>query len=151
MPKLNTSRLILSGLLAGLVCNIFDGVLNAVILASQWSSVQQALGRPEQFSVNQVVLFNLLGFAAGILAMWIYAAIQPRFESGIPTAIRAGLVTWGLFNLLPNLFLIVTGFLPASLMGPVICVGIIEYPLAVMAGSVVYKQAQVQKTAAASV
>ena len=149
MSKINVSRVILGGLAAGLVCNIFDGVLNAVVLTDQWGAVQKALGHSALFSVNQVILFNVLGFATGILAVWIYAAIRSRFQPGPATAVRAGLVTWALFNLLPNLFLITTGVLPASLLGAVIGLGIIEYPVATLVGAAIYKELGEERAAAA--
>ena len=149
MSKINVSRVILGGLAAGLVCNIFDGVLNAVVLTDQWGAVQKALGHSALFSVNQVILFNVLGFATGILAVWIYAAIRSRFQPGPATAVRAGLATWALFNLLPNLFLITTGVLPASLLGAVIGLGIIEYPVATLVGAAIYKELGEERAAAA--
>ena len=149
MGKINVTKLILGGLAAGLVCNVFDGVLNAVILSDQWTTFQKALGHPEQFSVNQVILFNVLGFATGILAVWIYAGIRTRFHPGPGTAIRAGLVTWALFSLLPNLFTIITGVMPANLLAAVIAVGIVEYPLATLVGAWVYKEAAAPKASAA--
>jgi len=137
-------------LAAGLVCNIFDGVLNAVVLADRWSAVQQAMGHPTQFSVSQVILFNVLGFATGILGVWLYSAVRPRFGAGPATAILTGLLVWALFNAIPNLFIIATAVLPTDLMGITIGVGILEYPLAILAGAALYKESAVQTRAAAS-
>ena len=141
MNKINVGRALLGGLLTGLVLNVIDGVVNAVILADQWAAVQKALGKSGLFTVNQVIGFNLLGFAAGIVAVWLYAAMRSRFGGGTATAVRAGLITWALLVVLPDVFLIVADILPMNLLGLLIAVGVIEYPLAVMAGGALYKEA----------
>jgi len=150
MNKINVGRALLGGLLAGLVLNVIDGVVNAVILADQWAAARTAMGKPALFAVNQVIGFNMLGFAAGIVAVWLYAAMRSRFGAGTSTAVRAGLITWALLVALPNVFLIIADILPANLLGLVIAVGVIEYPLAVMAGGALYKEAGGAEKAAAA-
>jgi hypothetical protein len=51
------------------------------MLAPQWSAVMKALGRPE-FSVNQLIAFNIIGLVYGILVVWLYAVICPTMAPG---------------------------------------------------------------------
>lgn len=44
MGKINLARVLLGGLLAGVVVNIFEFVTNGVVLASQWEASMKALG-----------------------------------------------------------------------------------------------------------
>jgi hypothetical protein len=45
MGKINFARMFLGGLLAGLIINIFEYVLNGVVFGSQWDAFEKALGR----------------------------------------------------------------------------------------------------------
>jgi hypothetical protein len=36
----------------------------------------------------------LWGFVVGIAAIWLYAAIRPRYGPGAATALRAGFAVW---------------------------------------------------------
>lgn len=150
MGNINLGRVIAGGLVAGLVANVFDGVLNAVVLADRWSFVQQQMGHSAQFSVNQVILFNVLGFVTGILGVWVYSAVRPRFGAGPRTAILTGLLVWALFNAIPNLYMVTTAVLPRGLMGITILVGIVEYPVAMLAGAALYKESEARARQAAN-
>ena len=76
------------------------------MLAPQWAAAMKTLGRPE-FSVNQIVAFNIIGLVYGILVVGLYALILRRYGAGPKTAVYAGLGAWAIGVLLPN----------ASLMG----------------------------------
>jgi hypothetical protein len=102
MGKINMSRLILGGIVAGIVADALGYLVDGVMLAPRWAEGMKALGHSE-FSPNQWIWFNLLGLVGGIVAVWIYAAIRPRFGAGPRTAIYAGLAVWVVGALLPNL------------------------------------------------
>jgi len=63
----------------------------------------QELGRPFQEATGlQVFGLIVWGFVAGILAVWLYAAIRPRYGPGPKTALGAGVAFWLLNGLLPT-------------------------------------------------
>jgi len=78
-----------------------------------------------------------LDFVVGIVLMWLYAAIQPRFRAGLWTAVRAGLVAWFLAALLCAAFMF-QGVMPLAIMNITILVLLVEYPLAVVLGAKLY-------------
>jgi len=80
MRTINWGRVLLGGLLAGIVVNVFEYVTNGVVLASDWNAVMQNLGR--QMPKSAVVIFVLMGFLVGITAVWLYAAARPRYGAG---------------------------------------------------------------------
>jgi hypothetical protein len=41
------------------VIDIFEGVLNGVVLAKQWADVMTGLGKSAAMSINQIVAFNV--------------------------------------------------------------------------------------------
>ena len=67
--KINYGRVILGGLVAGVIINIVEGMMNGVVLASQWEEQMKSLHRSAAGSIKQIVVLNLWGFAAGILTV----------------------------------------------------------------------------------
>ena len=141
MTKTNMARVVLGGILAGLVLNILGFLVDGVLLAPQWNAAMSALGRSGEITVNQIVGFNILGFCYGIAVVWLYAAIRPRYGSGPKTAITAGLALWVGGVLLPNVgFMSVNGLFPVNLTIMTTLGGIVECVAAALAGAAVYKE-----------
>lgn len=138
--NINFGRVILGGIVAGIVGDILGYIVDGVILAPKWAAGMKALGRVE-FSVSQNVAFNIIGLVYGIFMVWLYAAIRPRYGAGPTTAICAGLAVWAMGVLLPNAgFMWVTGFFPTSLTVMTTAAGIIELVVAALAGAALYKE-----------
>ena len=68
-------------------------------------------------SPGMMVMFLAWGFFYGVIAVWVYAAIRPRFGPGPRTALRAGLVVWLVGYLAPTAGYSAMGFWPDAL-GP---------------------------------
>ena len=90
MGQLNWKRLILGGLLAGMVIDASQWLVNGVIFGGDWVFVMQGLHRSTTISVKQMVVLNLWGFLTGIAMMWLYASFRPRYGAGPRTAVIAG-------------------------------------------------------------
>src|SRR5690349_14678476 len=103
MAHTNRVRVVLGGLLAGVVINIVEFVTNAVILKADWGQAMQALGKSPDVSGSAIVMLNVWSLLLGIGAVWIYAAIRPRYGAGPGTAARAGVAAWALAVFLANL------------------------------------------------
>ncbi len=141
MTKTNMARVVLGGILAGLVLNILGFIVDGILLAPQWNAGMSALGRSGEISVNQIVSFNILGFCYGIGVVWLYTAIRPRYGAGPKTAVTAGLALWVGGVLLPNVgFMSVNGLFPANLTIMTTLGGIVECIAAALAGAAVYKE-----------
>jgi hypothetical protein len=136
----NRVRVVLGGLLAGVVINIFEYVTNGVVLKADWGQAMQALGKPAVPSGGAIAIYNLWGFLVGIAAVWIYAAIRPRFGAGGGTAVRAGLVAWGLAVFLANLANYPSGLFPTRLLVITSVVALFETVIATVAGAWLYKE-----------
>ena len=142
MERINLGRVISGGIVAGIVGNILGYLVDGVILAPQWAASMRALGRPD-FSVTQLVAFNIIGLAYGIFAVWLYAAIRPRYGAGPKTAVCAGLAVWVGGILLPNAALMgATGLFPTDLTVTTTAAGIVEWAVAALAGAALYKEAE---------
>lgn len=141
MGKINIGRVILGGIVAGIVADIIDFLVDGLWLGPRWADGMKSLGHTAAFSARQIVLFDLIGIACGILAIWIYAAIRPRFGAGMKTAIYAGLVTWALSALLPNAaFMYVTGLFNRHLTLYSTLGAVVEVVVGTIAGAALYKE-----------
>lgn len=139
MGKINTGRVILGGLLTGLIINIGEFILNEPILGEQWASAMEALNQPPMGG-GTIVTFVVGGFLLGIVTIWLYASIRPRFGPGPKTAICAGLFAWFFVYLYVNIGMIATGLFPTNLLITSIVWGLFEVPIATMAGAWLYKE-----------
>jgi len=140
MGKINLGRVIVGGLAAGIIINAFEFVLNGVVLVDQWPELMKAINRPV-LGMNEVVYFNLFGFLQGLVAVWTYAAIRPRFGAGPMTAIIAALLTWTTSYILVDATPTIMGVFPMSMTLLLVGVGLIEILLATLAGAYLYKEA----------
>ena len=101
MGKINWARVLLGGLLAGFIINIFEYVTNGVVLAAAWDAAMKALGR--HLSMSAIAVFIVGGFIGGIAAIWLYAVARPRFGAGPKTAALTGFAYWVVGYALPTL------------------------------------------------
>jgi hypothetical protein len=140
MGKINIGRVIIAGLVAGIVADLLGFLVDGVLLAPQWADGMKALGHGD-FSSNEWIWFNLLGLAGGILLIWIYAAIRPRFGTGVTTAIYAGVAYWIIGVLIPNVsFMGVAGLFAHQLMTMTTAGGLVEIVAGAIAGAALYKE-----------
>ncbi|HSA56116.1 MAG TPA: hypothetical protein VLE53_10445 [Gemmatimonadaceae bacterium] len=131
MSSINTGKVIAGGLLAGLVFNILDFVSNGVFLAEDFRANATRLGLDPAVaeSVGGIMTWVVIDFLLGILAVFTYAAMRPRFGPGPKTAIVAGLVvylsvTLVLFGLTQGGLIAMALFVKASILSLVtVCVG----------------------------
>ncbi len=139
MGKINVIRVFLGGLVAGLVLNIGEYVLNEIILKEQWSAFLAESGAGD-FSVGQMAGFSIITFLFGFVLIWVYAAIRPRFGPGPRTAIIAGITIWTVGWLLIGASFITAGLFPTGLMMATIVWGLFEAPIAALAGAWLYQE-----------
>jgi hypothetical protein len=140
MGKVNWQRIILGGLLAGVIVDVFEWVTNGVVFASDWAHVMKHLGSSTDFSVKQIVALNLWGFLTGIAMVWLYAAIRPRFGQGPKTAVLAGVATWFMAYALGGSFPVLSHLFPLHLAAVTTLIGLVEAVVAALAGAWVYKE-----------
>jgi hypothetical protein len=112
MKEINIGRVVLGGIVAGVIMFIGDGIVHGSLLAQEWARAMAALGRAPADGSQGFPYFAAYDLLKGIAAIWIYAAIRPRFGPGVKTAALAGLVTWFLTIPLPLL-----GLLPMNQFG----------------------------------
>jgi hypothetical protein len=94
VKKVNLSRVILGGIVAGTVVNLSEWALHDMVMREEFRSALGSLGRQNPEDIRTVVWWNVWGYILGITAVWLYAAIRTRYGPGIATALRAGVAVW---------------------------------------------------------
>lgn len=140
MSRINLGRVGIGGLVAGLIINFGEFILNGVLLAEEMTAAMAALNKPP-VDERMIMWFVLMGFGLGFMIVWTYAAIRPRFGAGVKTAICASTLVWGLAYLYPNLFMIIANIFPRGMMVTATLWGLGELIIAGIAGAWVYKEA----------
>jgi len=102
MGKINWIRVLIGGLVAGVVINVLQFAAWALFVRPSLSATLEALGHPLKETFGTTVLWVVLSFLLGILFVWLYAAIRPRCGAGPRTAALAG-VAAGVLLLIPNI------------------------------------------------
>jgi hypothetical protein len=139
MKNINFGRVLIGGLLAGLVLNIGEFLLNDVILGKQMREFFARYGIPDPGGPFMIVAVTLT-FAIGILLVFLYALIRSRLGPGVKTAIIAAVIMWfGVYVYTGA----INGFLfgiPLNVMLIAFVWGLIEYVLGAIAGAWAYKE-----------
>jgi hypothetical protein len=140
MGKINWGRIVLGGLLAGVVLNVVDWLVYGVWLKGAYDAALQALGRPNAMGGGVIVWFVFLDFVYGFVLLWLYAAIRPRFGPGLGTAVVAGVAVWVLVSLLHGLGEAPMGLFPDRLYLFGIIVALFQLPIATVVGAALYQE-----------
>jgi hypothetical protein len=99
MGKTNWKRVFLGGVLAGIILNILGFAAMAIYLREIWKPAVEAINPNFQETVGFWIFWIVFYFAMGIIAVWLYSAIRPRYGAGYKTAAIAGLACWVLWGL----------------------------------------------------
>lgn len=94
MGKINYSRVLIGGIVAGILFLLFD-VLGFMLMNMDMDAwlTEHALREPPMW------VFYLTDILFGFMAVWLYAAIRPRFGPGWKTAAIAAAFMWIFFTL----------------------------------------------------
>ncbi len=140
MGKINLGRVIGGGLLAGLVINASEFLVSGLWLAPDWEAAMKAIGVTSTTTPAQIAVYNIWGFAMGILAVWLYAAIRPRFGPGPRTAYSAAIALWIPGYLLSMVPPAMMGIFPVRLMLISLAAGLVEILIGTQLGAYVYRE-----------
>ena len=141
MAKMNLGRVLLGGIVAGIVIDIWEGVMRGILLQDRATDAMPALGRTAAVSMKQIVALDVWGLVVGIFTVLVYAAIRPRFGAGPRAAIFAGLLIWALVFALGIMPVVFMHLLPVSLGAITVGGEFVMMILAGLAGGALYKEA----------
>jgi len=139
MGRINNGKVIVGGLLAGFLINCSEFVLNTFVIRTDMEAAMKAMNLPAM-DPSQIPFFILFGFFLGIVTVWVYAAIRPRFGPGVQTAVCAALLVWFLAYLYPTLFFLVMHVFPANALIISVVWGLGEVLIGGIAGAWAYTE-----------
>jgi len=139
MNNINLGRVLLGGLLAGLVLNVGEVLFNDVVLGTQMRDFFARYGMPEPGGAFLIAAVTLT-FAVGILLVFLYALIRSRLGPGMKTALVAGLILWFAVYIYSGVVNALMFGLPIKVLALGIVWGLLEYLVAAIAGGWVYKE-----------
>ena len=139
---INTGKVVVGGLVAGLVMNVSGFLVQGMLLGKRMESEMVAVAPSLQGRGMDAASMTgrvLTQFAVGLLLVWLYAAMRPRFGPGPKTAMYAAFVIWacGFLFYLDWLYL---GLMSVSLYAIVSIVMIITLAIAAWIGGMLYKE-----------
>jgi hypothetical protein len=113
MTGINMGRVLIGGVVAGLVINVGEYVLNIFVFKKEMEVALSRMNLPPVEGA-QIAVFVMLAFALGIATVWLYAAIRPRFGAGASTAMCAGATVWFLACVYPSTGMMIMDMFPMS-------------------------------------
>lgn len=139
MAKINETRVLVGGALATIVVLALSGIVWLLLLRD--ASPGGLLLRP---TAGALALWGAAVYGLSTAAVWIYAAIRPRFGPGPRTAALAGLAVWVVTALTDLLWVTLLAQGPAGEPGGRTLAAMAAYavifPLATMAGARPYRE-----------
>jgi len=96
MP-INTKKVLVGALVAGVIINVVDFATNTFILGARMKAETDAFkpGLSDQMMQgSSIASYVIMDLVLGFALIWTYAAIRPRFGAGARTAVYAALLFW---------------------------------------------------------
>ena len=140
MARMNVPRIILGGVVAGILCFIGDGVIHGVLLRDYWVQIMANIGRKVTEDPSHMVYYAVYDLAKALVGVWLYAAIRPRFGAGPRTAVIAAVATWALVIPIALLGLIPSGFFGRRFALAWSLEGLVVMVIAIVIGAWLYRE-----------
>lgn len=139
MTGINMARVLIGGVVAGLVINIGEFILNMFVVQAEMDAAVARMNLPP-VGGQTIGTFVVLGFALGIGTIWLYAAIRPRFGAGIQTALCAGSAVWFFSYVYPTVGMVMMGMFPAATATLALVWGLVEVLAGAALGAWLYQE-----------
>jgi len=140
MNKINFARVLLGGIVAGLVLNLVEFVLNGILLAPRMQAYMKRMGITPP-GTGFAVLAVGLTLVFGVLAVLLYAMIRSRLGPGPKTALIVALILWFCLYAYSGTINMLLISVPPKIIVMILAWGLVEYPLGILAGAALYKEA----------
>lgn len=137
--SLNRKRLLLAGLLAGLVINVLEFVGSALFM-EQAQALFAAHDLTPAGGPLLMALLLILGFVTGIVLVWFYVGARCVHGPGPATALRVAVAAWVVWYVALMVAMYVIGLYSLADAAAGAVWGLLEICLATLAGAWFYRQ-----------
>lgn len=139
---INTGKVITGGLAAGVVGNIIGylgfGMFLGPRMEAEAVAVAPALAGRGMTS-GAIATTVITTFVIGILLVWLYAALRPRFGPGMKTATYAALAVW-ICGFVFHIDWLLTGLMTTATYAMASIVALVQVIASAGAGAMLYKE-----------
>ncbi|MDE3168951.1 MAG: hypothetical protein KGL75_02315 [Acidobacteriota bacterium] len=139
MGKINWGRVILGGIVAGVVIDLVAYVVNSYVWAQQNDAMMRRLNI--QLRPHAIPVFLLEGLLLGIAAVWAYSVARPRYGAGPKTAVITALGVWFIGSFLPTVDNWAIGIVHSRMACAGTLVDLVTLIVASLIGASLYKEA----------
>ena len=141
MTGINTGKVLVGGLVGGLVMNVIDIATGYLILMNDMKAMLERLHLDASSldSPASMIPWVIIDFISGILLVFAYAAMRPRFGPGPKTAFIAGLTMYLMITVVLSGFLSVGIFTTGVFVKSAAC-SLVSVLAASLTGAAVYKE-----------
>jgi hypothetical protein len=139
---MNRQKIVVAGLAAGLVLNVLDFVifnyLTGGALKAALDAVNPSLSAA-MASSPAVVVGIIMDFLLGIILVWLYAAMRPRYGAGPRNALMAAFFVWLVSALMASM-MHTMGLMSAHLFLLICALELINLSIAGLVGGKLYSE-----------
>ena len=140
MSKINMGKVIVGGIVAGIIMNVIDYLVNGYFMAAQWSEAAKKLNTGvDAMAAGPVASYIIGDFVFGLVIVWVYAAIRPRFGPGAGTAAKVSFAVWAVTTVF-SAQMCMLGIYPASLLLTASAAGLAGALAGGYVGGMMYKE-----------
>ena len=141
MSGINVSRWLMGGIVAGIVIWLFEG-LASLLYMSDMETILERYGLEMQMTASTWILTVVLSLITGLILVFFYAAVRPRFGPGPKTAVIVAVVLWTGGTLVSLVGYHMVGLYPVTMLALWGLVGLIEMIVAGLIGCRIYREAE---------
>ncbi len=139
MGPVNKARLLLGGIVAGLIINLFEGVTHGLVFVNRDAEMLTRLGLSPSGSAGGIIALNMWGFAVGLLIVRLYTALRRGEGPGPKTAFHAALYVWAGASALAAAVPGILGIYKLDMAMVDVSIEFVAFALAGIAGAALYR------------
>lgn len=139
MSGINMGRWVSAGIVAGVVMWLAEGGASMLYMEDMETALA-AHNLSMELSAGIMAMTVLVSLIAGLVLMFVYAAMRPRFGPGPKTAVIAAIALWCGGYLLSLIGYGMIGLYPGGLLMIWGAVGLAEMIIAALIGGAVYRE-----------
>ena len=140
MGKTNWVRVFLGGVVAGVIFIVLGMIARMTYLGKVWSPAYENLGLSTRATAGIIILSFIMWIVLGILSVWLYSAIRPRYGAGVKTAVIAGVFVWIVRELFPDIEFGSWGLYPVNLVVADGATTLVSCVVGTIIGAWIYKE-----------
>jgi hypothetical protein len=142
MSRINVGRVIIGGIVAGVVLFFLLGALHMKLLAADWEAWKATMVAVSHAPSQQtsMKLWFAMSLVTGLAGVWIYAGIRPRFGPGVKTGLLAGFLLWLGADVPAFLENLAMGILPMRIIQYCLVGELVAVLVSVLIGAAIYKE-----------